>query len=137
MPYDRLNLVTGPECPECGCADSEVLSSRPAVSGREEEMQLWTIERRQCRHCGCQFGNRAAREAEAETERGPVMHAPATCPKCRSRRVPVRSTQTMDGLVRRYHKCKDCGLKFKSIETLEDRDVRPPSPWRKGSRSNH
>ena len=43
----------------------------------------------------------------------------APCPLCKSRS-PVAGTRTREAtFVLRYHKCTECGLPFKSIETIE------------------
>lgn len=42
-----------------------------------------------------------------------VKYVRPKCPKCKSLRVPVYDSSH---LPIRYHKCKDCGFLFKSIE---------------------
>jgi uncharacterized Zn finger protein len=44
-----LDKMAGPECPACGCPDSEVL----IVTERTRS----TVERRICMHCGRVFRN--------------------------------------------------------------------------------
>jgi len=43
----------------------------------------------------------------------PLLYDRAHCPQCGSRRVPVYSSSH---LPIRYHRCRDCGCTFKSIE---------------------
>mgnify|MGYP000527064364 CR=1 FL=1 len=62
----------------------------------------------------------AASKSQAADEYGVVYSARfgARCPKCRSRNVPGYKWMPWDRDQRiRYHKCKVCGAKFKSVET--------------------
>ena len=41
-------------------------------------------------------------------------------PECGSVKVPVQHTNPeVDGIIVRHHKCLDCGLTFKSIESIQ------------------
>lgn len=115
--YDRLEKIDGPECPDCGCPQSRVMASRPSQTGSAEDgtLALWTVERRECANCGAQFTwqfERADEPDEPEPDRGPVLYQPVRCPRCASKRTPVRSTR---GQIR-HHLCSECGLRFKSAE---------------------
>lgn len=37
------------------------------------------------------------------------------CPRCSGRRCPVQNSQNLPV---RYHKCRSCGYRFKSVETV-------------------
>lgn len=135
MSYTRLDKATGPECPDCGCAASRVVASRPGRTGSaiRGTLALWTIERRRCDECGCEFSNRLERADEGETEQAEqsgVVYEPLRCPRCSSKKVPVMSTRAVGGATQRHHRCRDCGCRFKSIETV-DEDERPPSRLRR------
>ena len=52
------------------------------------------------------------RKAVAVTTAKVVIWRPVKCPECGSGRVKVYSTQPP----LRYHKCHDCGARFKSVE---------------------
>ena len=42
----------------------------------------------------------------------------AVCPECARTKTPTTTTRKWEGACRiRYHRCPDCGLRFKSIET--------------------
>ena len=42
----------------------------------------------------------------------------AVCPGCGRIKTPTNTTRPWDGVYRiRYHRCPECGLRFKSIET--------------------
>ena len=42
----------------------------------------------------------------------PIIWQPVKCPECGSEKVPVHTTRKPI----RYHKCDDCGCRFKSVE---------------------
>lgn len=44
-----------------------------------------------------------------------VRFVPVKCPKCRSKNITCYASR----LPIRYHKCRDCGLCFKSVEESE------------------
>jgi DNA-directed RNA polymerase subunit M/transcription elongation factor TFIIS len=44
----------------------------------------------------------------------PVIYHVLRCPKCKKKRVPVYSKEKESPV--RYHKCLDCGVRFKSVE---------------------
>lgn len=56
-----------------------------------------------------------AREVEIEPEDILVRYTRVKCPNCRSYRVPVYCS---NHLPVRYHKCEECGMRFKSVEEL-------------------
>jgi rubredoxin len=103
------NLPFEIDCTACGCPDVEV--QRPPRIG-----EWFGSGVARCNECGCQFSFRAAEgSAEEDTEDGrAVIYRPIRChcPACRSSDVPVQRTA---GRVR-YHKCRDCGKNFKSVE---------------------
>lgn len=123
-----LQLVDGPQCPGCGCADSAVLYTRTRTTTRFDDagMPVATFEqeseRRRCAFCGRAFSVRYDPiEASAD---GPgideglaaVMYVPGKrpqCPACRSGETKVTSTRKGGT---RYHKCKACDHSFRSHE---------------------
>ena len=52
-------------------------------------------------------------QKQPEPENVVVKYLRVKCPECKSYRVPVYNSEH---LPIRYHKCKDCGFLFKSIE---------------------
>lgn len=100
-----LERVTGPECPTCGCSDSELLT----------KASWWgqPSERRRCAHCGKVFTATAAGDAEdGRAGFAGVTYHVVRCPACRSDETRVTSTRRP----LRYHKCDRCGHSFKSTE---------------------
>lgn len=87
-----LDPVDGPECPRCGCRDSVAVA----------RAKRWgvSVARLQCTLCGQKFYEQA------------VVYPVLKCPKCKSRKVPVKSTRKGT----RYHKCEECAHSFKSQE---------------------
>jgi len=55
------------------------------------------------------------RQDEIEPEDILVRYTRIKCPKCHSYRVPVYCSRNLPV---RYHKCEECGLRFKSVEEL-------------------
>jgi hypothetical protein len=57
----ELERVSGPECPACGCEDSEILDHQELTARRRPPggLQLEEVKcsrtRRQCNHCGRLF----------------------------------------------------------------------------------
>jgi hypothetical protein len=51
--YPVLELCDGPECPRCGCQDSEIL--KPPPQAPEREILWWAWGHARCRHCGHPF----------------------------------------------------------------------------------
>jgi transposase-like protein len=105
-----LQRITGPECPRCGCADSQ----------RIQAFERWgrAHERRRCEHCHHIF-NAAIQEEQLEAPPGndqaAVVYDPVKvrCPKCGTANPPVTS-KPRAGV--RWHKCGVCGETFKSAE---------------------
>lgn len=107
-----MRRVEGPECPGCGCPDSEV-------------QKRWTwfehlYERRRCAHCGREFTVSAGAAPPAASTASPqnggmINFHVIRCPKCRGERTRVYSVHKPV----RYHRCADCGESFKSIEARE------------------
>lgn len=105
----------GPECPDCGCQDTETTTPRKAGSAG------WFAEsaRQRCNHCGRQWIPDAAlaQSIDQANEIGPpdrdaVIYHVIRCPACRGKNTHVASTRRPI----RQHKCDDCGHPFKSIE---------------------
>jgi Zn ribbon nucleic-acid-binding protein len=115
-----FRIVVGPECPGCGCRDSQIL-----------KMAMWfgkPREYRACQHCGRGFTVTRGKEPEvpAVPPRPPAALPPAVkagmveyrpmrtkCPNCGSQKTKVASSR--GGL--RWHKCRACKHCFKSVET--------------------
>lgn len=103
-----LERCNDPPCPKCGCNQSELVSSSAGLRGGKHE-------RRECGHCGKRFGVNIpapAGDALAAELGGGVVYRPVRCPGCASDNQVVTSTQ---GRLR-YHRCRDCGQRFKSVE---------------------
>ena len=100
-----LDKVDGPDCPGCGCRDTQLL----------QKVTDWgdPAERRRCNHCGKKF---TARIESAELERDNAKHCVEypllTCPYCDSIKTRVQSTRRP----LRQHTCLDCEEAFQSIE---------------------
>lgn len=106
-----LKRLSGVECPNCGCEDSDVVSR-----GRR-----WgkPVESRSCSHCGKRF---RAEVKEGVEVSGVVVYKPstkggATCPRCGRFPVRVASSGPAEdvGPRVRAHKCA-CGWVGKSVE---------------------
>lgn len=61
-------------------------------------------------------GQKGEKEEPAEQKPAAVW-VPLRCPDCGSRRVPVTGKPRGGLFGLRYHRCKDCGLAFKSFES--------------------
>jgi len=93
-------------CPNCGC---EAAVRRGRVVRFGQKRQRW-----ECDSCGRIYTApveepeviRIAKECYA------VDYPILRCPQCESRRVPAYSTDRPI----RYHRCAECGYRFKSIE---------------------
>jgi len=109
-----LQRVQGPDCPECGCQDAEVVD-RGTRWGQPHE-------RRQCNHCGRTWyaaveqsavSDQPSAEAESNDEADQlVVYRSVCCPHCGSAQTKVTSTRRPI----RHHKCLECGWSFKSME---------------------
>lgn len=142
MSFAPLQLADGPECPSCGCQDAEILRPTPSP-----DAENWWDKQGSglavCRNCRNQFTFRATfapiapppvvDEALAgmafepadiepvETSQKPcaVPFPVGACPYCQARKPSVTSApKQKPGFPRiRYHKCKSCGVAFKSTES--------------------
>lgn len=121
-----LELVTGPECPKCGCCQGETLRTsvesvyerRPGSTSMVLVGEVTRLNRR-CEHCGARF------QAEAELTNG--QHPGATvvpfpqlrCPHCGStdNKITTSPKRRADsGTKWRHHKCNQCQRNFTSQE---------------------
>ena len=109
----QLKRIEGHPCPNCGCQQSEVVST-----------ETWwgkPREKRECRHCETRFSAEvsvppAKSEEQAKDAAGErkdaVRYRPIRCPECGSKR--TRTTKTKAPI--RYHRCQICKHTFKSFE---------------------
>ena len=105
----NLPRVSGPECPNCGCQQSEII--RPA----REEGWFASGERRRCENCGrswCAPLDQDEQPAPKSDPPAPVFWRTVRCPSCNSPDCPVTSTRRPI----RFHRCRACGFRFKSVE---------------------
>ena len=65
-----------------------------------------------CRHCGLPRVRHVTKEPPQPAKPDGVTYHILRCPECNSDQ--VRVTRTVRPI--RYHKCKDCGCNFKSVE---------------------
>lgn len=100
------------ECRECGCPDVEV--DHAPTPG-----EWFPTGRARCNECGSHFTFRAPERREQEAEDryvegrgGAVIYRPVRCPTCKSADVPVQHSEPPV----RYHRCRNCGETFKSVE---------------------
>lgn len=111
---------TSTDCPECGCNDTEAVSNYQ----RFEQSQ----EVRVCGACSHEF-TRMVPENEREDESGNSAavaprskivvpyYPPPPCPTCGSKDVKITSSP----LPTRWHRCRECGQTFSSIEVEHPR----------------
>lgn len=127
-----LEKCQGPECPRCGCQDSEEVDTRGRWGGL-------VLTRRVCRHCGYQWRKKkwgTGREELSGESPESIVESPeptvegngekvdgvpyyvTRCPKCNSRATKIVSSPKAVGDMPRIrrHKCKTCGNTFKSVE---------------------
>ncbi len=121
----RLDRADGPECPQCGCQESRLLASRQSAwvctDPRYGDLSA-TFETRRCTGCGARFRAKSEIEncqltienSEHDSEQA-VIYRPVRCPACKSKQTKISTTR--DRI--RYHKCRDCGQTFKSVEEAE------------------
>ena len=84
------------ECARCGCKDIITKGARKF-----------------CRHCGKPYIHHLEKaEPPPPPKPDGVTYHVMRCPDCNSDK--VRVTRTVRPI--RYHKCKDCGCNFKSVE---------------------
>jgi transcriptional regulator NrdR family protein len=98
-----MERFAGPECPECGCRDSDLV----------QQCSYWgqSAEERQCRFCGRRWTETIEADDSPDNLQ-PVLYHVVRCPRCGSDQTRVTSTRRPI----RHHKCHECGLRFKSHE---------------------
>jgi Zn finger protein HypA/HybF involved in hydrogenase expression len=138
----ELDLCQGPPCPRCGCRDCTV-SQWPPDRGPNDKPTWFAQGRAKCRHCGMPFTFREVPDAmappigeEADYSSGDsdaadiddyqstpmpprdTAYPVRACPECGSPEVKVESSpKAKAGAAKiRYHICRDCHAKFKSID---------------------
>lgn len=103
-----LVKVNGPECPQCGSTDSEVISTATRRLMRGGVLvKTETLERRECRFCDRRYFAEAGPAVSAD-----LVVAAIACPRCGGSATRVTSTR---GTLR-WHSCDSCGAPFRSIE---------------------
>ncbi len=112
-----LEICKGPECPHCGCRDSEIL--KEPAGGRS----WFNSGRARCRHCGMEF---SFQELPPEPEPAPIVEPEQTVPiQIAERTIPAPKCPDCGGEMRvtstrkavRYHKCDACGRTMKTPKT--------------------
>jgi transcription elongation factor Elf1 len=96
------------DCPECGCVDVD-------VQRRPDPDQWFGTGQAACNECGYPFAFKEpglSQQEEDQTDYPGVPYTPARCPRCQSGDAPVQHTSGRT----RYHRCRKCGLNFKSVE---------------------
>lgn len=123
-----MQKVTGPECPRCGCEQSEILTSkeRQIYERRGGHLHLLRIEThhdRVCLHCSRRFRS-VAKPANGQLRGAAIVHYERLrCPHCKSPRTLVTSSPAVNertGVKTRHHRCQSCRQPFTSRETPED-----------------
>jgi len=103
-----MDKTTGPECPRCGCEDSDRTGSASSWAGPRSRFT--------CNHCGHRFTAADPEDAvvpePAEDAIRPVIFHVIRCPYCQSMKTQVTSTRRPI----RWHRCGACGKPFKSVE---------------------
>lgn len=103
-----LHRIQGPECPGCGCQQSELLGTATRTLTKAGlAVSQETIERRRCEFCDRRFYVTAP-----AVPQNVVVVTPIACPHCRSTETRVTSTRKTE----RYHRCDACAQSFRSIE---------------------
>ena len=117
MTWITLDKCDGPNCPRCGCNDTE----KREFGVRWGQASVKWI----CNHCGKTFPvqERSVQPLESsnnghhvieQTGPAPIIYPVMRCPVgrggCGSTNTKVTSTRRLF----RYHKCKDCDFNFKS-----------------------
>lgn len=113
----RGNRITYDDypCPKCGCNLARVISAE-WLSGRlrsESGVSVHASCRRivrVCDHCGYRWTRTGKYEAADVDPTEPAPFVPTRCPFCGSEQTVVTSTRGD----RRYHRCRECGLPFRS-----------------------
>jgi len=97
--------IDGPACPRCGCRDTELVG-RGTRWGKP-------IQQRRCRHCRREWTVRPENGDRESAQYVPVLYSlEIRCPSCDSTNTVVTSTRRPI----RHHKCRDCGICFKSYD---------------------
>lgn len=136
--------MSDPVCPSCGCNEALPVG-RPNVKrairhlgGQSQEVESTTLTYT-CGHCGRLWthstpwhepmplddpaGPGSATTTavqDPEVPAGCVIYHPLRCPACRSTKHSTSRPRDGNRSGRlRYHKCKDCGHKFRSFEAEE------------------
>lgn len=115
-----MNTTTGPECPECGCPDTQITKwPNPDASWFGQAGQAL------CNHCGHQWGFHSDSPPPTAPPKKVVRFLRIRCPQCnQAGTAKVTTTEKMRRgdntiwAIRRYHKCTTCQHTFKSIEEL-------------------
>lgn len=96
-----MNDIRG--CPKCGCPEVRSEGTRPAGFRRR-------TRRVACAHCGHRY-KQLLKEQESDQELETIIVQLPYCPKCLSEKPFTTGTSGAT----RYHKCRECGHKFKSV----------------------
>ena len=95
-----LQRCNGPECPECGCTDSQIV---------ETKLRFWSVcQTRVCGHCGTRWRV----TIEPDDPNIGSIYTRTRCPACGGTDTVVLQTRRP---IRR-HRCRSCGETFKSRE---------------------
>jgi hypothetical protein len=120
----RLEKVEGPECPDCGCLDNEVLQEQVRTGveidpvAKTQRKMIAKSEYRLCLHCRVRFWIRGGWEP-ADPDQAPqptivdVRRDGRICPICGAGPSATRATSTQGAV--QYRKCGCCGERFKNV----------------------
>lgn len=105
----RMICYDGPDCPECGCRDTEEIASGGShwfrMPGAKKQPDSSGAPSYRCNHCGRTF------MPSLDT----IEYVVNKCPRCGKKKPPVTGTRRFKSQTVRYHKCT-CGKTFRSIE---------------------
>lgn len=101
-----MELCKDPECPFCGCCQSE-----------EFVVRSWgaAIVRRRCDNCFAEFAPTPPQRPQKPVTTL-VEFVAIRCPACESKNVRVRRSMPERQGRLRYHQCSDCQQNFRSFE---------------------
>ena len=117
----QLDRCLGPECPNCGCRDAELL--REPINGAGEKSWFGS-GLAECNHCGRRFHFKELPAQPAPLEETPpeepqreLAAAEPDPPRIKRAIIPVVTCQDCDTKMKittvkkhvRYHKCPKCG----------------------------